>query len=246
MGYKLARHPEDRFSRDEFSFFDEFNYYVDADLWTKLVETGTTVAHEGPGRSRLKIEATTTDNNEAGVFTTNELFKFVADKAIVAEARIEYAEAATDDANVAFGFADAAGANLVTDNGAGITATDALLIYKVDGGTKWKAHSEINGAANRGGHGSSSAPTALTQSETTAGGTAAQTLRMEAIPVSGTVYEVRYYVDGVALKDANGIIIQHGIELGTATDMDLGVYLKTGGAQTETVFVDYIYAAQVR
>lgn len=248
MGYKALQPPTARFSRDEYFLFDDFLSYNDADLWTKLAaDTVATVAHEGSvGKSRLKLAVTTTDNNEAAVATTNELFKFIANKSIVGEGLIEYAEGATNVANVAFGFADAIGANLITDDGAGVTATDACLIYKVDGGTTWRFHTELGTLANKAGDGSSGAPAAETISDTTAGGTTAQTLRIEIVPRSSTVFEARPYVNGVQLKTASGIPIVHALALGTATDMDFGAYLKMGSSTSETLYVDYLYAAQVR
>lgn len=238
MGYKLAQHPEERFSRDEFSLFDDFNYYADTDLWTKLAaDTNATVAHEGPGRSRLKLfTGDAIKNNECAVATTNELFKFVAGKSIVGEGLINYAESNTDDACVAFGFADAIGANWITDAGAAVTATDAVMLYKTDGSEVWKFHTEINGTATD----STSTADCTTTSD--------QLLRIECTPISSTVYECRPFVDGVQLKDSNGVAIMHRVTLGTATDMDFGVYIKSGSGTSgqETLYVDYLYAAQVR
>lgn len=237
MGYKTSEHPEADFDRQKFELYDEFDSYTNADLWTALAaDTNTTVAHEGPGRSRVKIfTGDAILNNEAAVATTNELFKYVAGKEIYGEGLIQYAESATNDANVAFGFVDALAANLITDALA-ITATDAALIFKTDGSTVWKFHTEINGVSTQ------------STSTTTAGGSAAQLLRIELIPVSATVYECRPYVDNMPLLDSNGVEIMHRITLGTATDMDFGVYCKagTGTSGQETVYVDYLYASQVR
>ena len=250
MGNKMLAAPTARFNREEYSIFDDFAYYVDADLWTKLAaDTNATVAHEGSvGKTRVKLfTGDAILNNEAAIATTNEVFKYIANKAIVAEARIEFAESATDDAKVAFGFADAIGANFVTD-AAAITATDAAVIWKTTDDTYWKFHTEIGGLANKAGDGSSTAPAAETVSNTTAGGSSAQTLRIEIVPRSATVFEARPYVDGVQLKTASGIPIMHAIALGTATDMDLGAYVKAGSGTSgqETLYVDYIYAAQIR
>jgi hypothetical protein len=237
MGYKTCAAPTATFNREEFRLFDDFLSYNDADLWTKLAaDTNATVAHEGPGRSRVKLfTGDAIKNNEAAFATTNELYKLVAGKAIVVEGSVEYAESATDDAKVAFGLADAIGANLLTDTGA-ITATDAALIYKLEDETVWRFHTEINGTS-----------TAST-STATAGGAAAQTLRIEIIPVSSTVFECRPFVDGVQLKTSAGVPIMHRVTLGTATDMDLGLYVKSGAGTSgqETVYSDYIYAAQLR
>jgi hypothetical protein len=223
-------------AREQFELFDHFTAYNDADLWTKLAsDTNATVAHEGPGRSRVAIfTGDAVKNNEACFATTHELFKYVANKAIVGEGKIQYAESATDDAKVAFGFADAIAANSITDAGA-IAATDAAIIWKTEDSTVWRFHTEINGTST------------ASVSTTTAGGSSAQVLRIEALPVSATVYEVRPFCDGVQLKDSNGLPIMHRVTLGTATDMDFGVYVKAGAGTSgqETVYVDYLYAAQV-
>lgn len=223
-------------AREEFVVFDDFLSYNDGDLWTKLAgDTNATVAHEGDGsRSRLRLyTGDSVKNNECAVATTNEQFKFVANKEIVAEGKIQYAEVATDDAKVAFGFGDAIGANLITDAGA-VAVTDGMLIWKNTDATVWVFHTEINGTST------------ATTSTTTAGGTSAQTLRIVAKPISSTVFECRPYVDGVQLKDTNGVPIMHTVTLGTATDMDFGVYLKSGSGTSgiETLYVDYLYAAQ--
>lgn len=238
MGNKMLAAPTARFNREEWSIFDDFAYYVDADLWTKLAsDTNATVAHEGDsGKTRLKLfTGDAVLNNEAAVRTTNEIFKFTANKAMVAEALIEFAESATDDAKVAFGFGDVIAANWITDAGA-ITATDAAVIWKTTDSTVWRFHTEINGSST------------ASVSTTTAGGSSPQTLRIEIVPRSATVFEARPYVDGVQLKDANNIPIKHDITLGTATDMEVGAYVKAGSGTSgqETLYVDYIYAAQVR
>lgn len=240
MGAKALRIPAYLHdAREQYAVFDDFDYYVNADRWTVLAsDTNATAAHEGSvGKTRVKLfTGDAILNNEAAIATTNEVFKFIANKAIVCEGLIEYAESATDDAKVAFGMADAIGANLITDAGTAVTATDALLIYKTTDSTVWKFHTEINGTST------------TTTSATTAGGTSAQTLRIEAVPRSSSVFECRPYVDGVQLKDANGVPIMHTVTLGTATDMDFGAYVKSGSGTSgqETLYVDYLYAAQVR
>ncbi len=49
------------------------------------------------------------------------------------------------------------------------------------------------------------------------------------------------------LKDANGTVIRHTVAIASATEMNVGVYVKTGGGSGgETVNVDYVYANQNR
>lgn len=175
-----------------------------------------------------------TDNNEAAVKSTAEVFLLAADAALVGEAKIQYAEHNTNAANVAFGFADAIGTNLITDNGAAITASTAILIYKKDGETVWRCYAENNGTTND------------TASTTTAGGSTYQTLMVEVMAVDGTNVEVTYFCDGQPLRDSNSRPIKHRLAYASATEMQVGVYGKAGAGSVHTVKVDYIYAAQRR
>lgn len=218
--------------RDQFELFDHFVSFTDAQLWTVAVVTTGTVAHEGPGRSRLKF-FNTAAADAAVLATTHEIFKFTASKAIMAEANIIFTDVDTDDGHVGFGFADALAATTMADTTGAITATDAAMIYKLPDTTVWAFHTEINGTA------------VASVSDTTAGGSSAQTLRIEIVPRSSTVLEARPYVDGVQLKTSAGVPIKHDITLGTATDLDFGVIQKSNDAADFTMYADWIYAGQV-
>lgn len=233
MGYKQTQNPERYFSRDEFALFDDFDHYITGDAWTGAVAANGTVTHEGSaGASRMRL-FTTTIADAAVLATTNELFKLRGGKSMVAEGLINFTDVNTDDGHVCFGFADALAATTMADTTGAITATDAILIYKLPNTTVWAFHTEINGTAQ------------ATVSGTTAGG-ADQTLRIEITPRSSTVFEARPFVDGVQLKDANGVPIMHTITLGTATDMDFGVMTKANHADDFICYVDYLFASQVR
>ena len=222
--------------RQQHEVFDDFYWYVTAHQWTSLAaDANSSVAHSDAAGGILTIQTgDATDNNEAAVKSTSEVYKFAADATLFGEAKIQYTEHNTNAANVAFGFADAIGANLITDNGAAITANSAALIYKKDGTTVWYAYLENNGT------------TVETASTTTAGGSSYQTLAIEVLPVDGTNVEVTYYCDGQPLRDTNNRPIKHRVAYASATEMQVGVYGKAGGASTHTILVDYIYAAQRR
>ncbi len=239
MGQKKLNSPDRYISRKEFVLLDDFPSFTDADVWTILdADSGGDVTHRGDAENgEMQLQADTTDNIECALVSTNELFKYRANKPLMCETRIQYTE--TDvpngDANVAFGWADAMGADLITNDGAASAITDSgALIYKLDGGTVWRFRSEIGGS------------TTDTVSDTTAGGAAYQTLRIDVVPATAISFTARPFVDGVQLQEADGTKISHTITLGTAAEMNLGVYLKTGAAQAENVFVDYIFASQQR
>lgn len=216
--------------------YDDFLWYITAHQWASLAaDTNAAVAHTDAAGGILSISTgDATDNNEAGVFTAAEVFKFAADAVLFGECKLQYSEHNTNAANVAFGFADAAGANLITDNGAGITAGSAALIYKTDGTTVWACHLEVNGTAVTG------------TSTTTAGGSSYQTLAIEVLPVDGTNIEATFYCDGQPLRDSNSRPIKLRSAYASATEMDFGVYGKAGGGSNHTILVDYVYAAQRR
>jgi len=135
---KLLHYPRSLFERGQMELADDFTHFSDGDAWTKLdADSGATVAIDADGTDGVMLLTTgATDNNEASLASTNELFLFAADRAIVIEAHLQFAEANTDDANVAFGLADAWGANLLGDNGAGPKSSySGCLIYKADGDT---------------------------------------------------------------------------------------------------------------
>lgn len=233
MGHKLLRLPDVLHSaREQFEIFDHFTWYVTAHQWTAAVAGTGTVTHEGPGRSRMALFSTA-DNDAAVLPTTDELFLFTAGKSIMAEGKIQYTEVNTDDSSVAFGFADAMAATTVADSTGAIAAGSAALIHKVKDDTFWRFHTEVNGVI-----------TAST-SDTTAGGSAPQTLRIEIEPRNSTTLVARPFVNGVQLKTSTGIPIAHDIPVASATDMDFGVVAKGHHANDFTVYVDYLYAAQV-
>ena len=242
MGYKLTRIPTTLAdAREQVDVFDHFTHYVDGGLWTKA-EVGTgTVAHEGDsGRTCLKLFCTAA-NDAAVLATTNEIFKFIASKAMVFETSVVFTDVNTDDGHVFFGCADALAGTTMADTTGAITATDCIAIYKLPNTTKWAFHTEINGSITGLGD-----ATTGTTSTTTAGGSAFQTLRIEVIPRSSSVFECRPYVDGVQLENSSGVPIMHTVTLGTATDMDFGLMTKSNHANDFNFYPDYAYGGYVR
>lgn len=234
---KLLSPPEQIREIRQFELFDDFLWYISPHVWTSdVTDTNSSVAIDADGVGGIVALNTgdNTDNNEVSLATTNELFLFAADKPMMAQTRLQFSEVNTSAANVWFGWVDALSDNVITDNGAGITAGSAAAIYKKDGETKWRAYCECNGTAND------------TASLTTAGGSSYQKLRIVVLPIDGTSVEVTYFVDDEPLRDSTNKAIKHTLAYASSTEMDLGVYAKVGAANTLTVNVDYIYAAQLR
>ncbi len=238
----VARFTHELSELDTVHIWDDFFWYVTAHQWTSLAADTTPTLTVGDAvNGVLALFTDTTDNNEVAVRSTAELFKVGTNREIVCRAKLQYSENDTNKANVFVGFASAIGANLLLDNGGGPRVSgDILGIFKVDGGTVWKCVSQVNGTAT------------ITESTTTAGGTTAQVLEVIAKDWDGVKMEVLFKVGTVAggteyLKDANGTVIRHTVAIASATEMNVGVYVKTGGGSGgETVNVDYVYANQNR
>lgn len=217
--------------------FDHFRSVVTAhEGWTTLVaDTTPTVTCPDVVNGVARLFTDTTDNNEVALRTTAELFKFGTNRNIFGACKLQYTENDTNKANVMFGFMSALAANSIVDNGASIRASGNILaIYKLDGGTVWRCHARDNVGI-----------VLDTASTTTAGGSAAQELEIEANDWDGVSMQVVFKVDGEHLKDSNGNVIKGNVTIASATEMNFGWYVKTGGgAGGETVDIDWGYYAQ--
>lgn len=212
-------------------------------MWTSLAsDTNSSVAidADGVGGQIVINTGDATDNNEAGVRTTNELFLAAPGKPIIYEARIQYTEPNTNAGNVAVGLANVFGdANTLLDDGAGVpTSFYGAMVYKTDGSTVWKAAASAGTFSSTG---------TTTTSQHTAGGSSFQTLQIRIEPISGAFNssKVTYFLDGLPMLDSANKPISHVIAHGAAAtgEMDAGVYAKVGAANNSwTVVVDYITA----
>jgi hypothetical protein len=233
----LARYPAFLEGVDTVQISDDFFWYVTAHQWTSLAADVTPTLTVGDAvNGVLALFTDTTDNNEVAVRSTAELFKFGTNRSIYARGKLQYAENDTNKANVLFGFYSALAADTLANNGAGPRASgSALAVYKVDGETVWRCLSMCNGVQ------------VITASTATAGGAAYQTLEIVCNDFDGVTMRATFKLDGEYLKDSNGAVIRHTVPIASATDMNFGVYAKTGGgAGGETVLVDYVAATQTR
>lgn len=225
-----------------YEHLEDFKHYVTTDMFTSVLTDSGTAAVSAAANGILTITAsdgTVADNDEAYVATTNEVFLFANDKPFVVESLVKFAEANTDDANIFFGLADAIAANTLVDDGAGLkTSFSGACIYKVDGSNVWKCISSVGTTQT------------ITTSTLTAGGSSYQRLKIEVNPISTTNVEISFFVDGIPLYDAavtsKNQAIKHVVDATSATEMDLGWGVKNGGANNESLNVDYVAWAGVR
>lgn len=225
---------------DTFIFQDDFTQTNNTtNLYTAtLTDSGTATVVDG-ARGILPIVAsdgTVADNDESYVQTKIENWLFADNKPMRCGAYVQFTEANTDDANIGFGLLNAPVANTLVDDGAGIRTTGSgVAIYKVDGGTVWKCVTMMNGTQT------------VSTSTTSAGGSAYQLLEIEVVDHSPTEIEVVFLVDGKYLVDStSGQRIVHRVTISSATEMAMWAGVKNGGANLETLNVDYWYCEAAR
>jgi len=228
--------------RNQFTIADDFLRDVDAADWvTTLTDSGTASVGDAVGGviALVPSDGTVADNDEAYIESANEVFKFAADKPLLFEARVQYAEAATNAANILVGLLDAVGANSLQDNGGGPPSSySGALFFKVDGGTRWQVETS-NSTTQTTDDLVSTNVNNLSKKTQTAGGSAYQTLRIEYMPYSSTNAYVSFFIDGV-------LCCQHDYIFTSATEMQIGIGVKNGGANNETLNVDYVVCTQER
>lgn len=241
MGMTTLQLPES-FSIGKYTFgFDEdFLWFVSPHLFTDTsADSGASWAATDAAGGVVSGTTGATDNNEAYLLTTQEIFLIAANKPIEGEATIQFTEAATNKANVMFAFMNAIGADSIVDDGAGLkTNFSGAAIFKVDGGTVWKCMVSLG-----------TSQTIIT-STATAGGSAYQRLRIEIRPVTSTIAEAAFFLDGNPLYDASqtarNVPIKISFTYTNATEMNCGVGVKAGDGTAQTMLVDRISAYGAR
>jgi hypothetical protein len=172
---------------DTVELVDDF-FGLDTTTWLTTTTDSGTVAEDADGINGIVTltpsDGSVGDNDEAYLYT-NEWAKFLADKPFSLMARLQYAEAATDDANILFGIGEGFGAaNTLQDNGAGPPADyDGCCFFKVDGETRWRFESSL---------GTTQETTIL---NVTAGGAGFVCLGIDVVPLYGGAIKATPWID---------------------------------------------------
>ncbi len=224
--------------RSQHGFFDDFDHLTSGGRWTDTSADSGAAWSVADALGGVATGVTgATDNNEAYLHSTAGQFKIANGKPLIAEASVQFTEANTDDANVFFGLIDAIGAGTLVDDGGGMKASfSGAAIYKVDGETQWRVIYSDGTTQNSV---LLDAASALDGLEKVAGGAAYQQLRIEMNPRNNVV-DVKFFLDG------NLVYKMAGQSFANAALMDLGAGVKAGGANEETLNVDYAMAFQLR
>lgn len=201
-------------------------------------DDNATVALDADGLDGRILLSVATDDNEEAYIYTNELFKFASRKPFSVYGRFQYAEAATDDANVVFGVIEGGGtANTLLDDGGGPPADyDGACIFKVDGGTRWNFETS-DGATQK-----------TTELDATAGGSNFVTMGIDFCPLDSGEIEVTPWIDSAGGNnlqqcreyDANPRVpyVKHTRTFAGTGEMALVFGIKNGGANSEVLTVD--------
>lgn len=224
--------------------FDDFQEYASGVSngcgWTTVTAgAGAVTVGDGLGGILTLAPTDSTLNREVYVKGSHQLFALANNKPFCAEAYLQYSEANTNKANIAFGFMSSVGAASMQDTtGEPKTNFSGAVIYKVPGGTQWKTCSSVGTTQ------------IVNQSDTTAGGSAYVRLRIEVMPVSSTLAEVTYWVDGVQLKTSGGrpgvSLIKDQLTYTGSVAFAVFMCCKNGSTTPESLLVDYVGCEALR
>ena len=212
-------------------FFDDFFAYDDTATVGNWVEvhdgTPTTGVIDGAG-GIASFATGATGENETYISSMTEAFLFQATKKLFFEARVKLTEANTDDANIIIGLSDTVAADSLLDAGAGPMASyDGVVFFKVLNGTVWQF--EASNAA-------------VQDTEASVGAFsdgAWQTLGFLYDYNDGVTATITPYVDGVA-----GTAVS--LTIAGLAEMHILLGAKAGGANAETLLVDYVHVVTER
>lgn len=234
------------------AIFDDFWEYTDTQRWTKVLDgtnAGTVAAGTTSQGGQLVLTTSATHtSNVAMTHTTNKGFKFTQDQPIIAECRLQFTEENTNEANVLFGLSSVitgAGGLFNVDTGVSSNFSGAL-IYKIGGTTNWNTISSV---------GTTQTITKVNTLDVYGNASDGNfhTLRIEVQPITSTLAEVRYFIDGLQVRSTVvptatfGIVDQMTYTGAVAMAVVVGICSgATTATNAEVLNVDYIDVEQVR
>lgn len=164
--------------------------------WAAVATSGTVAAlnERGGGLSLLTQAA---DNAIGSLTLSAKPLLVEAKKPISFAARIQFAEAATNAANVFVGMTSQAVATAMGNDGAGPPADySGVGFHKIDGGLNWIAEFS-NGTTQRTTE--LSVDGSLNKIAQVAGSASAQMLEIDVLPKTSTVCDVVFRINGIAV-----------------------------------------------
>jgi len=207
--------------------------------WTG-VGTSATAASATDKGGAVSIVTTTTDNNVSSLILTAKPIIPAVDEPIHFAARIRFAEAATNQANLYVGLSSNAPATQMQANGAGPAASyTGFGFFKVDGNVNWKV--EVSNAAVKSTQElNGQAVASLTRAAKVAGSASYQLLEIEIIAKTATKMDVSFKIDGVCVFKVTDFVFTSMVAVGPV------FVCMTGSTTAETLIVDLAKWAHVR
>ncbi len=212
------------------TFFDDFFTYDNTATvggYAEVSDSGTIAAIDA-SNGVLSFATGGTAQNETYVSTLQEIFLFQTDKNGFFEIGFTHTEANTNDANLIFGLSDNAAANFLQDAGAGPAASfDGAVFYKLFDELVWNFMA-------------SNATVQDSETSISASTTGVYTrLGFKYEFKDGVTASITPFVNGVA-----GTAVD--LTISGLAEMHIVMGAKAGGANAETVLVDYVYYTQDR
>lgn len=239
--HAIADPVELQYARLWHGFTEVFDADIDAtNQWAKTApNSGTAVVSDGVGNGLTLTPSTlTTDNDEIYVDRKYETFKPAASRPFFGETRLAYTQGATNAGNICFGFADAVGANLLVDDGAGPkTSGSFILFFSKDGGLNWWVGVSISTTQTLK---ELTAAQSLDKQAHTAGSSSDQTLRIEVMPKANSKADVAFLINGVVVYKIMDW------DFTSVTDMQAVIGAKNGTTANELPKFYYMSAHQRR
>ena len=220
-------------------FFDDFYNMASTKAtavppWTIVEDdsaSGTDAVQDAAG-GVYKHYCDSDDNDEAYLISSSECWKFAAGKSLWLEARMAITQGGTNKANWAMGLSDAAGADMIQNNGAGPAASyDGAVFYGVEGSLTY-------------GFETSNAGTQVTTAPASGWTSVSATMMnlgfwFKSESASDTVAYITPYVNSVAGTP-------HAITISGLEEMHFFVGVKADGTAEESFSIDYVKIVQIR
>ena len=205
--------------------------------WAAVATTGTVAATNARG-GVLSITTQAADNAIGSLTLSSKIFVVAANKPISIAFYLQFAEAATNAANVWVGLTSEAVATAMGDNGAGPPASySGVGFYKVDGSLNWFTEFSVAGLQNTV---ELTATNSLNKTLQVAGSASFQLLEIDVIPKTSTLCDVIFKING-------SVVASYLDQIFTSmAAMAPVVIMKAGSGTAEVILVDLIKFGQVR
>lgn len=189
----------------------------------------------------VTLTTAATANTEQFIESVHNVLAFQDNVPFVAKARLKFAEAATNQASVAFGFATGGATGIIQSGGVLPKANfNGALIYKIRGETVWRACSSIGTTQS------------IDQSVAASDGGGYQTLEIGVKKLNTSVHEVSFRIDTAGYSNCQQLMDSRRQYISQTVTLPVGTtllkpfaYVMSGGA-AEVVTLDRLWTKKFR